>query len=241
MPQEKKPKKPMHADHRSRMRARVEKYGLESLAEHEALEYLLYFSIPRADTNPIAHNLLDRFGSFSDVLEAGEKELCKVPGVGPQTARFLAALPEIDRYYLASRSRTRRRLSGTEDVLNYLVPMFRGARQERLLLIALDDRRRILRSVWVQEGDASNVDVDVRRIAAEAVSVGAAGVILAHNHPDGVVMPSREDMASTQAVQKALAVLHIALLDHIILTESEYISMRDTNRMQKSCDLPENP
>ncbi|MBQ7858523.1 MAG: hypothetical protein IJ347_00090 [Faecalibacterium sp.] len=95
----------LHQDHRERMRRRVERYGLESLEEHEALEYLLYFAIPRRDTNPIAHALLNRFGSFAAVLEAAEEELLTVEGVGPSTARFLHAIQAIDRYYVASRSR----------------------------------------------------------------------------------------------------------------------------------------
>lgn len=224
-------KKPVHSDHRSRMRARVEAYGLESLAEHEALEYVLFFCIPRQDTNPIAHALLDRFGSFADVLEASEKELLTVPGVGPVTARFLHTLTQIDRYYLTSRSRIRRRLAGTEDVANYLMPLFRGAKQEKLLMLALDDRRRLLRTVWLEEGTASGVDLSVRRIASEAVSAGASCVILAHNHPDEVALPSREDLLSTSEIVRALNLLQISLLDHIIIAGDEYLSMKDTGRM----------
>lgn len=228
-------KQPMHADHRSRMRARVKKYGLDSLAEHEALEYVLYFSIPRQDTNPIAHALLDRFGSFADVLEADEKELLSVSGVGPTTAHFLHTLSEIDRYYMVSRSRVRRRLSETEDVVRYLQPLFRGAKQEKLLMLALDDRRQLLRTIWLDEGSASGVDLSVRRVAAEAVQAGAACVILAHNHPDGSVLPSREDLFSTEEVMKALSLLQIRLVDHIILAGEDSLSLKDTGRMPRPC------
>lgn len=224
-------KKPVHTDHRSRMRARVEAYGLESLAEHEALEYILFFCIPRQDTNPIAHALLDRFGSFADVLEASEKDLLTVQGVGPVTARFLHTLAQIDRYYLTSRSRVRRRLANTEDVAAYLQPLFRGAKQEKILMLALDDRRRLLRTVWLEEGTSNGVEISVRRVASEAVSAGACYVILAHNHPDDVVLPSREDLLSTSEVARALNLLQISLLDHVILAGDEYLSMRDTGRM----------
>ena len=88
-----------HEGHRQRMRARVEQYGLESLAPHEALEYLLYITNARRDTNGIAHALLERFGSFAGVLEASEEELCRVPGVGPASARMLHLQPEVIRYY----------------------------------------------------------------------------------------------------------------------------------------------
>lgn len=227
-----KKKKPMHTDHRSRMRARVKQYGLDSLAEHEALEYVLFFCIPRQDTNPIAHALLDRFGSFADVLEADERELITVPGVGPAAAHFLHSLSEIDRYYLTSRTRARRRLATTEALVNYLVPLFRGAKQEKLLMLALDDRRQLLRTIWLEEGSASSVDMSMRRIASEALRAGAACVVLAHNHPDGSVMPSQQDMFSTNELARGLKLFQIQLVDHIILAGDEYLSLKDTHRMQ---------
>ena len=88
-----------HQGHRQRMRERVQNYGLDSLAEHEALEYVLYLTNAQKDTNGIAHDLIDRFGDFAAVLEASEEELCTVEGVGPATARMLHLLPEISRYY----------------------------------------------------------------------------------------------------------------------------------------------
>jgi DNA repair protein RadC len=97
-----------HQGHRQRMRERVQNYGLDSLAEHEALEYVLYLTNAQKDTNGIAHDLIDRFGDFAAVLEASEEELCTVEGVGPATARMLHLLPEISRYYGRSRTSTTR-------------------------------------------------------------------------------------------------------------------------------------
>lgn len=229
--------KPIHTDHRARMRARVKKYGLDSLAEHEALEYLLYYVIPRRDTNPTAHALLERFGSFAGVLEASEADLCQVPGVGPAAAGFLHTLLETDRCYLLSRARQRRRLDTTEKCAEYLIPFFRGETHEKLLMLALDDRNRLLRTVWLDEGSAGGVDVSVRSIGAQAVSAGAAAIVLAHNHPDGVPLPSRDDLLSTSVAMRALALLDIRVQDHIILAGDEWLSLRDSGRMPK-CDLP---
>ncbi len=223
--------KPIHTDHRSRMRARVKQYGLASLAEHEALEYVLFFCIPRQDTNPIAHALLRRFGSFADVLEAEEQELVTVPGVGPAAAHFLHTLSEIDRYYLTSRNQVRRRLATTEALADYLIPLFRGAKQEKLLMLALDDRRQLLRTIWLEEGSASSVDMSMRRIASEALRAGAACVVLAHNHPDGNVLPSQQDLFSTNELARALKLFQIHLADHIILAGDQYLSLKDTHRM----------
>ena len=98
-------------------------------------------------------------------------------------------------------------------------------------MLALDDRRQLLRTVWLEEGSASGVDMSVRRIAAEAVRAGAAYVVLAHNHPDGNVLPSRQDLFSTNEAARALALLQVRLLDHIILAGDETLSLNETGRM----------
>ena len=142
-----------HEGHRQRMRARVEQYGLESLAPHEALEYLLYITNARRDTNGIAHALLERFGSFAGVLEASEEELCRVPGVGPASARMLHLLPEVSRYYEHSRTSTEGALTTTERLAAYLKPRFAGAKQEKALLLSLDSRSRVKSVYWLKEGN----------------------------------------------------------------------------------------
>ena len=138
-----------HEGHRQRMRARVEQYGLESLAPHEALEYLLYITNARRDTNGIAHALLERFGSFAGVLEASEEELCRVSGVGPASARMLHLLPEVSRYYEHSRTSTEGALTTTERLAAYLKPRFAGAKQEKALLLSLDSRSRVKSVYWI--------------------------------------------------------------------------------------------
>ena len=143
-----------HEGHRQRMRARVEQYGLESLAPHEALEYLLYITNARRDTNGIAHALLERFGSFAGVLEASEEELCRVPGVGPASARMLHLLPEVSRYYEHSRTSTEGALTTIERLAAYLKPRFAGAKQEKALLLSLDSRSRVKSVYWLKEGNS---------------------------------------------------------------------------------------
>ncbi len=224
--------KPLHEDHRARMRVRVERFGLESLAEHEALEYLLFYSIPRRDTNLLAHALIERFGSFAGVLDAGEQEPRTVPGIGPATARFLHDLGQTERYYRMNRGAPKKRLADTNALAEYLMPLFHGRTQENLLLLALDDRRRLLRTVWLSDGSAGGVEVSVRRIVAEAAGSGAALVVLAHNHPDGVVLPSREDILSTAQAARALALVEVRLLDHFIFGAEEWLSFRESGRMQ---------
>ena len=131
-----------HKGHRQRMRERVQSYGLDSLAEHEALEYVLYLTNAQKDTNGIAHDLIDRFGDFAAVLEASEEELCTVEGVGPATARMLHLLPQISRYYGRSRTSTTRCIKTTEQMGSYLMAKFAWSDYERAMLVSLDSRKR---------------------------------------------------------------------------------------------------
>lgn len=226
-----KEKAPDHAGHRSRMHERVRQYGFNSLEEHEALEYLLYFTNKRKDTNLIAHALIDRFGSLAGVLEASEEELCKVKDVGPVTAQLLHLLPEAGRYYMRSRVGSHKRLETTQQLGEYLVAQFYGLRQERMLLLALNDRRTLLRAIWLDSGTVSAVEVGIHKLVTEAVSAGAAAVVLAHNHPGGVALPSREDIYATGNIMRALGMLGIHVADHIIVAGEEYCSMREDGRL----------
>ena len=224
-------KKQPHAGHRQRMHQRVEKYGLESLAEHEMLEYLLYFTNAQRDTNPIAHALLDRFGDLAGVLEASEEELCRVEGVGPASARLLHLLPQVSACYHASRVRDRRKLQTTEQIGQYMMDRFRGATEEKALLVCLDGSRRILGAVWLAAGGREQVELPVRAAIAQAVRFKARSAVLAHNHPSGNILPSREDIQATAELARGMYLIGARLLDHIIVTDTEYLSMRQRSEV----------
>jgi DNA repair protein RadC len=213
------------------MHERVSTQGLESLQEYEALEYLLYFTMARQDTKPLAKELLARFGSLAAVMDAPEKELLAVEGVGSKTVRLLHLIPEYNRYYARSRVSDNKKLESTEQLGRYLMGQFHAIRQERLMLVALDDKYQLIKAVWVDSGTANSVNTDLHKIATEAVSSGASVVVLAHNHPGGVAMPSRDDIYATGNIMRALGILGIHLLDHIIVTDEEYFSMKDEKRM----------
>ena len=220
-----------HEGHRQRMRTRVEQYGLESLAPHEVLEYLLYITNARRDTNGIAHALLERFGSFTGVLEASEEELCSVAGIGPASARMLHLLPEVSRYYEHDRTSTEGALTTTERLVTYLKPRFAGARQEKALLLSLDSRSRVKGVCWLKEENSRMVGLEVKDVVSAALRGGTESVVLCHNHPNGVPLPSREDLAATENIVRALGLVKIRLRDHIIIAENEYFSMRESNRL----------
>ena len=207
----------LHQDHRARMHQRVKNSGMDDFADHEVLEYLLYFAIPRRDTNPIAHRLLNKFGSFARVLEASEEELCQVEGIGPNSARLLRAVLLVDRHYQNSRRRKVRQLA--------------SCNHEVVYMIGVDDGLKILQTVKLAEGVVNQVHIPIRKVVQTALSMGATGVILTHNHPAGVALPSHEDMLTTRSILDALKMVDVQLIDHVIVADGEGTSMLENRRM----------
>lgn len=220
-----------HQGHRQRMRERVRNYGLDSLADHEVLEYILYTTNAQRDTNEIAYNLLERFGDFASVLEASEEELCTVEGIGPTSARLLHMLPQVSRYYGRCRTDGKRCFNTTEQLGSYLMAKFAWSDYERAMLVSLSTRRHIKAAVWLREGTSDRVSLDIKNVVAAAIKGGTDAVVLCHNHPNGVALPSLEDMDATGSIARALGLVNVHLLDHFILTDTEYFSMRDANRL----------
>lgn len=228
---DKKAEKPMHADHRDRMRERVRESGIESLREHEVLEYLLYFAIPRQDTNPIAHRLIDHFGNFCNVLEASEEELATVQGIGTASARLIHSILEFSRYYSLKKRVRRPALKETQAAIQYVEPLFFGVGNEVMYLIALDEKLEPLREIKITEGTPNKVQADISRMARAAVAAGCTCAILAHNHPHGLAVPSEADFATTGRIAQTLGVLGIDLIDHIVVADGDSVSMKATGRM----------
>ena len=221
----------LHQDHRARMHQRVKNSGMDDFADHEVLEYLLYFAIPRRDTNPIAHRQLKKIGSFARVLEASEEELCQVEGIGPNSARLLRAVLLVDRHYQNSRRRKVRQLASCSDVVDYCVPLFHGVNHEVVYMIGVDDGLKVLQTVKLAEGVVNQVHIPIRKVVQTALSMGATGVILTHNHPAGVALPSLEDMLTTRSILDALKMVDVQLIDHVIVADGEGTSMLDNHRM----------
>lgn len=221
----------VHDGHRDRLRRRFLEHGLDNFNELNALELLLFYAIPRRDTNPIAHALLDRFGSLQGVFQASVQELCAVEGVGESAAALLTLTIQIVRRSLTAGADKIRYIRSAEDAGEYLLPRFFNERDEVLLLVCLDSQRRIISCQEMGRGVVNAVDTSIRKIAETALKAKASSVILSHNHPDGVALPSAEDDAVTRAAAKALMVLGIDLSDHIIVSGDDYISYRESNAL----------
>ena len=215
----------IHDGHRQRLKERFRAEGLDHFEEHQVLELLLFYCIPRQDTNPIAHALLERFGSLSQVLEAPAEELEKVPGIGSNAATFLALTTAVGRYYLVNRSMQTVILSTIEQCGQYLVPFFYGRRNETVYLLCLDAKCKVLCCKEVGEGSVNSAGVPIRKIVETALGANATTVVLAHNHPSGLAIPSGDDISTTRRVAAALDVVEIGLADHIIVADDDFVSL----------------
>lgn len=211
--------------HRQRVKDRFRSEGLDSFNEVHALELLLFYAIPRKDTKPIARRLLDRFGSLAKVLEATPEALQQVEGVGRNTATYIKLLHETGRYYLISRDETPTVLSDLNACGEYLVKFFHGKREEAAWVLCLDAKCKLLCCQKISEGGLDAVSVSPRRVIEVALSVNAASVILAHNHPSGLATPSPADEAVTYRVARGMDAVGIILADHIVVSENDFISM----------------
>ena len=222
----------IHTGHRQRLKDRFRREGLDNFDELYVLELLLYYCIPQTDTNPIAHRLLDHFGSLTGVLEASPAELEKVEGIGANAATFLTLITEVGRYYQVKRQKQGQILGTIDQCGRYLEPFFFGREVETVFLLCLDAKSKVLCCKKVGEGSVNSANVPIRRIVEIALGVNATSVVLAHNHPGGLALPSAEDIQTTHRVAAALEAVEIVLADHIIVANEDYVSLAQSNRYQ---------
>lgn len=215
----------IHDGHRQRMKERFLSEGLDNFSDIQVLELLLFYAVPRQDTNPIAHALLDRFGTLAQVLETPVSELEKVKGVGHNAAVLLSLSPELGRRYQVSKMMHTKILTSVEECGKYLVPRFFGRRNETVFILCLDAKCKVLGCVEVGEGSVNSAGVPIRRIVETALAYNATTVILAHNHPSGLALPSGEDVQTTHRVAAALNAVEISLADHIVVADDDFVSI----------------
>lgn len=222
----------IHDGHREKKRQQFLQHGLDSFADHEVLELLLFYAIPRKDTNPIAHALMDRFGSLDAVLAAPVEELCRVKGVGESAAALLKLIPQVYRRSRIAAAERERVLNSSQRAGDYLLELFTGETAEVLYELCLDRKGKLLACRRVGEGGVSSINVDLRKIVENALLTGASGVILSHNHPSGIALPSADDCAATVRVKEALKTVGLVLVDHIVVADGDYVSMADSGQLR---------
>ena len=206
----------VHDGHRKRLRTKFIK-DPSSLEDHELFELLLFFSIPRVNTNEIAHELLKRFGSIKDIIDTGYNTLQSVDGIGESSALLLRIMSEITARYERSKYQDIFRLDSHATLAAYLRSLFVGAENEVMYLLMFDNSKHLLACEKIAEGTACSAKVSIRKIASLSMAYNATAVILAHNHPNGRAIPSGNDLATTNSARMVLSGLDIFLAEHFIV------------------------
>ena len=218
---------PACSGHRGRLRQKLAKHGLDGFLPHEVLELLLTYVIPRKDTKPIAWALLKQFGSLSAVLDADEKQLCEVEGIGPHTAQFLHLLREVVKSYSLCQVQEAPALNSPQQVLAYCKASLSNRRVECLEALCLSIRGTLISTQILATGSLGTVMVSPRQVIECALKANAKSIILVHNHPSGDAHPSKEDIALTHTIINAARYFDIKIADHIIIGKGgNYFSLR---------------
>lgn len=221
-------KQNIHDGHRSRLKSEYLSAGLDGFNDIRALELLLFYSISRCDTNPLAHALLNRFGSLHNVLCASTEELKSVDGIGENTALLIRLTGDIYRKAESSRRDVKKyAITNPEDAFEALRALYIGCRDERVYLSCLDAKKRLDESYCLGTGGPSGVSLELRNVVRTALESHCDSCILSHNHPSGDIRPSEEDRVLTMKISEALAVIGVSLADHIIVTAEGYYSFAE--------------
>lgn len=218
--------------HRKRLRERFERSGLDGFHDHELLELLLSYAIPRKDVKPIAKALLEEFSSLSSVFDAPIPALRRVPGVGQQAALLLALMPRLMERYHQDRWRHTPVFQSTQQAVAYLSAILGAARNEAFYILTLNSRNALIAKEELQRGSVNRTAVYPRLVVETSLKHRATAVILAHNHPGGDPNPSPADRQLTRKLKKILSDLDITVHDHIIIAGSRYYSFAEQGEME---------
>ena len=218
----------LHDGHRNRLKNRFLNEGLTNFEDHNVLELLLFYSIPRSDTNEIAHELLNKFGSLQGVFEAGMEDLMSINGISRHSAVLIKMIPELFVVYGRDKVRDIQKINSSDDAKQFFIPRFYGKVREEVQIVLLDDKMNIIKWVKIYEGSVNSANVPIRKIVEIAIENRATNVIIAHNHPTGLILPSKDDLRATAKVREALALVDIKLLDHVIVSDNEAASLKDS-------------
>lgn len=234
MPKAKSKSSNIHDGHRDRLRTRLIASGIDdSIPDHEIIEYLLTLTIPRHDTNDIAHRLVNTFGSFAGVLDADIDDLIKRGKVTPNTAVMFKMLMPIARAYTARSTKGKTNLSEIKDIAPYVHSLYAGYEKEVISILLLSESGQVIRMETLAHGDVNSANVSIKAVADKALRSGATAVALVHNHPNGLALPSMEDLTVTKEVRLALSHLGIKLVDHVIIANDSYLSLACSERFSK--------
>ncbi len=223
----------IHEGHRQRLKREFLNNGIdEKTPPHKILELLLFFCIQRSDTNPLAHELIEKFGSIAGVLDAPIEELTKFKGLTESNAILLKMIIPISRLYYIEKGNKDNAFLNIDEVGEFLIDKYRGFTVEKFSILTLDATGKKLSFDFLSEGDIDKVGISTRQIMKYAINANAVTVIIAHNHPGGTALPSATDIKLTRQLKTALSHAEITLLDHIVISNDDYVSMAQSREYE---------
>ncbi len=217
---------PHYIGHRQRLRERL-KRDARSMADYEVLELMLAYALPRRDTKPLAKALLERFGTLRGVLDARASDLTAVDGFGAGLVAFWTLWAEIRARVEEAPVAERARLGSPAEVANWGIARLGGKPLEEVWAALVDNTNRLVAWERIGQGTPDSASAPVRKVLTLALEHKASGMVLVHNHPGGDPRPSQGDLEYTRRVLRAAKDLGVRLLDHLIVTEDRYLSLRE--------------
>ena len=215
----------IHKGHREKVKNRYYESGMSGMPDHNILEFLLFFGIPQKDTNTIAHELINKFGTFSGVLEAKRSDLLSVKGMTENAACLITMILPIYKRYINDLNKKKRKFESTKEIVEFLRPLYLDTQNERIYVLCFDSQDRMIACRAASEGTRGSASFDCSTMASIVLEVKAKKVILSHNHPNGSLVPSNDDVRLTEQMRDFLSYLGVQLKDHIIITDKSYFSM----------------
>ncbi len=223
---------PHYLGHRKRLRERFNR-DPESLLDYELLELLLFYCHPRKDTKPLAKEMLHRCGSLKGIFLAPEEKIKEIPGAGEATALFFKAIREFFSRTEREELFSRRGLRSPLEVFNAFYPRIGPEKKESFWVVLLDTKNRPISIEKICEGTVDRATVYPREVFEKALTKGACGIILLHNHPGGDPSPSREDILLTREIEKIGEALGIRVLDHLVIAADSFVSLREMGELSQ--------
>lgn len=217
-----------HRQHRQRVKAEFRDNGMDHFPPHKVLEMMLFYSFAQGDTNPLAHRLIERFGSLSGVFDAPYSLLLEVEGVGQETATYLKALSAFVRRYMVDAYSAINTIKTPEDAKSYVQYRFLSDTVEHVLLVCMNHSGKIVFSDSIAKGTLEKVDLIPSDVVKACLRANAAKAVLAHNHPGGFCNPSRRDLSTTYLIHDELERVDVQLFDHVIVASDGVFSMRES-------------
>lgn len=225
--------KNIHAGHRGRLLDTVYNVGIESVSEIQAMEFILTYIFPRGDVNPLAHRLLDKFGSIANVLDADLGELVTVHGIGDRAGKMIKELTEIFFLYSTCKRSKRENIAGYNNLYDYSEQLLRFKNVEEFYIVGLDSLKNIVGRRKLASGTINMVGITPLQISSFLTSTHSAMVFIAHNHPGGKAVPSEQDKTATVYMKNLFSALGVTYIDHILVGADGLFSFESNKRVRE--------